>query len=180
MRVDRYSGFREFVTARGRALSRTAYLLTGDHGLAEDLLQTALAKTVRHWPKVRDGNPEGYVRRVLVNEQRSFWRRRRVSEQLTDRLPEAHHTTGDESERTVVRHALVTALRRLPPRQRAVVVLRYYEDMSEAETARLLGISTGTVKSQAYAALARMRALIPDLTEPDLTEPDLTEKVGNP
>jgi RNA polymerase sigma-70 factor (sigma-E family) len=163
--VDRYSGFHEFVTARGRALSRTAYLLTGDHGRAEDLVQTALARTARHWPRVRDGgNPEGYVRKVLTNEYISQWRRRRVAELPADQLPD-RAVTGDDANRVAVRLALSAALRQLPPRQRAVVVLRYYEDLSEAETAELLGVTIGTVKSQAHTGLARMRSLVPDLTE---------------
>jgi RNA polymerase sigma-70 factor (sigma-E family) len=163
-------GIREFVLARGPALSRTAYLLTADHGIAEDLLQSALAKTARHWPRVvAGGNPEGYVRRVLVNERTSWWRRRWTGERPTGHLPE-RPDNGDEADRIAARLTLVAALRQLPPRQRAVIVLRYYEDLSEAETAAMLGISTGTVKSQASAALRKLRAFVPDLVRRPVTE----------
>jgi RNA polymerase sigma-70 factor (sigma-E family) len=158
--VDRYQGFREFVEARGPALSRSAFLLTGSHHEAEDLLQAALVKTAAHWSRVaRDGNPEAYVRRVMVNERTSRWRRRR-----RDRPHELIDvgTPWDEADRTVQRLALAVALSQLPPRQRAAIVLRFYEDRSEAETADLLGVTTGTVKSQVHHALVRLRGLLPD------------------
>ncbi|MGN9911211.1 SigE family RNA polymerase sigma factor [Phytohabitans sp. LJ34] len=161
--MDRYEGLREFVVARGPALSRTAYLLTGDHTLAEDLLQHALAKTAAHWRRVVEGgNPEGYVRRVMVNERTSRWRRRRyveVSDAAAGDLP----GPADEAEAAVRRISLRRALAALPPRQRAVVVLRFFEDLSEAQTAEAMGCSVGTVKSQTHDALARLRALAPDL-----------------
>jgi RNA polymerase sigma-70 factor (sigma-E family) len=159
--VDRYEGFREFVLASGPALARTAYLLTGDHGAAEDLLQNVLARTARHWPRVRaGGNPVAYVRRGLINERNSWWRRRKKPS--TDDIPD-RPTSHDQVEAATVRVALAGALRRLPGRQRAVIVLRYYEDLSEAETARVLGVTVGTVKSQASAALTRLRTLAPEL-----------------
>jgi len=163
--MDRYEGFREFVLARGRALSRTAYLLTGDHQHAEDLLQQALTRTAVHWPRVVEGgNPEAYVRRCMVNERTSRWRRRRYAEVGGDALAAAEPVAvTDQADSVVRRVALVRALRELPPRQRVTVVLRYFEDLSEAQVAEELGCSIGTVKSQTHAALARLRALVPDL-----------------
>ena len=148
------SGFDEFVATRSAALLRTAYLLTGDHGLAEDLLQTALAKCWFAWERI-DGPPEPYVRRVLATTYATWWRRRWRGERPTGELPDR----GDPAATAPVddRDALWRALDTLPRRQRAVVVLRYYEDLSEAETAAALGISTGTVKSQAAKALAALR-----------------------
>jgi RNA polymerase sigma-70 factor (sigma-E family) len=161
--VDRYDGFREFVLARSAALGRTAYLLTGDHGHAQDLLQNALTKTASRWATLRDGNPEGYTRRVLYTEFVSAWRRRRkVTEVAQELLPERPHP-DDESERAIRRIALQRALALLAPRQRAVLVLRYFEDHTETQTADLLGCTTGTVKSTAHHALARLRDLAPEL-----------------
>ena len=143
--------FDDFVAARSGRLLRTAFLLTRDHALAEDLLQTALTKAWFAWRRI-EGDPEPYVRKVLVNTYSSWWRRRWNGEHPTEELPEtAHH---DEP---LAGHDLWTALGRLPRRQRAVVVLRYVEDLSEAETARLLDCSVGTVKSQASRALAKLR-----------------------
>jgi RNA polymerase sigma-70 factor (sigma-E family) len=167
--MDRYEGLREFVVARGAALSRTAYLLTGDHQLAEDLLQHALARTAAHWRRVvAGGNPEGYVRRVMVNERTSRWRRRRYAEvggPAAEEVLAAGPAPGarDEAEAAVRRIALRRALAALPPRQRAVIVLRFFEDLPEAKTAELMGCSVGTVKSQTHDALTRLRALAPDL-----------------
>lgn len=161
--VDRYEGFREFVQNRGQALSRTAYLLCGDHGAAEDLVQSALAKTAARWPTVRAaGSPEAYVRRVMVNERISWWRRRRHVEHPTGDLPE-RPSPGDESERVVRRITVAAALAQLAPRQRAVIVLRFYEDLSEAEAAAALGCGVGTVKRQTHDALARLRRIAPEL-----------------
>lgn len=161
--MDRFEGFREFVLARGPALSRTAYLLTGDHQHAEDLLQQALAKTAAHWRRVvAGGNPEGYVRRAMVNERTSWWRRRRYIEAGGEALG-AGPALPDAADSVVRRMALAGALRALPPRQRAVLVLRFFADLTEAQTAAELGVSVGTVKSQTHQALARLRALAPDL-----------------
>jgi RNA polymerase sigma-70 factor (sigma-E family) len=148
------SGFDEFVATRSPALLRTAYLLTGDHGLAEDLLQTALAKCWFAWGRI-DGPPEPYVRRALATTYATWWRRRWRGERPTGELPDR----GDQAATSPIddRDALWRALGALPRRQRAVVVLRYYEDLSEAETAAALGISTGTVKSQSAKALAALR-----------------------
>jgi RNA polymerase sigma-70 factor (sigma-E family) len=147
------SGFDEFVATRSQALLRTAYLLTGEHALAEDLLQTALAKCWFAWGRI-DGPPEPYVRRVITTTYATWWRRKWKAERPTGELPELVAEAGTSVED---RDALWRALATLPRRQRAVVVLRYYEDMSEAETAAALGISKGTVKSQASKALAALR-----------------------
>ncbi|TFV62147.1 UNVERIFIED_ORG: SigE family RNA polymerase sigma factor [Bacillus sp. AZ43] len=150
-------GFREFVTAQRGGLLRTAYLLTGDTGHAEDLVQTALLKTYKHWDRVAAaGDPKAYVRRVLVTTSVS-WRRRLLStEQVMDALPEQAHYDSHPERST----AVIEALRALPPRMRAVVVLRYYEDRTEAQTAELLGCSVGTVKTQASRAMARLRTAL--------------------
>lgn len=149
------TGFAEFVHARGTALHRTAYLLTGDWATAEDLLQTALAKSYLRWDRIDAADPEGYVRRVLVNTYASWWRRRWRHEVPHDVLPEG--PSGDRWDDVDARHALGAALERLPRRMRAVVVLRFHEDMSEAAVAQALGISVGTVKSQTAKALAKLR-----------------------
>jgi len=151
-------GFDEFVFARRAALVRTAYLLTGSHPDAEDLVQTALIKCVPHWKQIAD-RPEPYVRQVLVRESVSRWRRRRWRETSTDAVPEQTQAAPDLDQRETLRRALGT----LAPRQRAVMVLRYYEDLTEKETASVLGVAVGTVKSQARDGLARLRELVPDL-----------------
>jgi RNA polymerase sigma-70 factor (sigma-E family) len=147
--------FDEFVAVRGQALQRTAYLLTGDWALAEDLLQTALARAYPRWGRIARDNPEAYVRKALVNTWSSWWRRKWRGEAPTDRLPDSAgpDAYADADRRDAVRDAL----RRLPPKQRAVVVLRFHEDMTEAQVAALLGISVGTVKSQTSKALANLR-----------------------
>ena len=147
--------FAEFVAARSAALLRTAYLLTGHHQDAEDLVQAALMKAVPGWGRVREHEP--YVRRILVNESISRWRRRRWRETSSEVLAE-HGTDGpDLAERLVLRDAL----QQLAPRQRAVIVLRYFDDLTETQTAEVLGIRLGTVKSQARDALARLRQVLP-------------------
>ncbi|MGC4937749.1 SigE family RNA polymerase sigma factor [Kribbella sp. DT2] len=166
--------FDAFVLARSGRLLRTAYLLTQDHALAEDLLQTTLAKAWFAWSRIEGGDPEPYVRKVLVNTYSTWWRRRWNGEQPTDELPEP---AGPEGTGAAERTDLWRALQQLPRRQRAVVVLRYYEDLSEAETARILGCSTGTVKSQASKAFAKLR-LDPNLVaDPVTADPaDLADK----
>ncbi len=146
--------FDAFVLARSAGLLRTAYLLTGDQQGAEDLLQAALAKAWFAWHRI-EWEPEAYVRRIMATTSASWWRRRWTGETPTSPLPET--AAPPEAELTVERQDLWRALRHLPPRQRAVVVLRYLEDRSEAETAHLLDCSTGTVKSQAAKALAKLR-----------------------
>ena len=155
--------FDDFVAARSRALLRTAYLLTHDHALAEDLLQTSLTKAWFAWRRI-EGDAEPYVRRILVNTYASWWRRTWNGEHPTDDLPErAAAEAGAEPT------DLWQAMARLPRRQRAVVVLRYFEDLTEAQTADLLGCSVGTVKSQCSKALAKLRI-----------DPALAEAEGDP
>lgn len=168
--MDRLDGFRDFVAARGPAFSRMAYLLTGDHATAEDVVQEALIKTALRWRRVQaGGNPEAYVRQVILNQFRTWWsRRRRLAELPTASVPE---TAGRDDEAATVdrRLLLASALATLPPRQRAVLYLRYYEDRTEAETAAELGCTVGTVKRHAHDALARLRGRTPAL-HPDSQE----------
>lgn len=158
--------FDDFVAARGSALARTAYLLTADRHLAEDLLQSALAKAAPRWHRLAD--PEAYLRRTMYTEHISWWRRRRhiVETPLTSEVDvraSAAYAAPAHDDVLVDRDALRTALLQLAPRQRAVVVLRYYEDLTEGQAADVLGVSIGTVKSQTHAALKRLRALAPEL-----------------
>ncbi|WP_181311926.1 SigE family RNA polymerase sigma factor [Nocardioides campestrisoli] len=148
--------FSSYMAGRQASLLRTAYLLTGDRAGAEDLVQTAFAKLYLSWDKVRDRESlDGYVRRIVVNEHHSLWRRAwKRLERSSDRLPET--AVLDEYD-DGAGAGLWRLVQSLPPRQRAVVVLRYYEELSEAEIAATLGISTGTVKSQASRALATLR-----------------------
>ncbi len=148
--------FREYVKARGRALLRTAYLLTGNLADAEDLVQSALAKTYLAWDKIEDrGALDGYVRRAMVNTHISWWRRRRLDEFPTDEIPDqavADHSVSSDLQETVRR-----AIDRLPQRMREAVMLRFYDDMTEAEVAEVLGVSLGTVKSTVSRAVAKLR-----------------------
>jgi RNA polymerase sigma-70 factor (sigma-E family) len=175
-------GFAEFVAARSAALLRTAWLLTGDAGRAEDLLQTALAATWRRWRQVAaGGNPEAYVRRAIVTAYLSWWRRRWRGEVPTaspdDAGPAAAPGFGpagavDVAAEVASRDAVRRALARLSPQQRAVVVLRYVEDLSVADTAGVLGCSQATVKVQSHRGLQSLRA------DPDLNR-STTEEVGS-
>jgi RNA polymerase sigma-70 factor (sigma-E family) len=157
-------GFEEFMAARWKALYRTAYLLTGDRHDAEDLLQTALARTCVRWSAIRDkGAADAYVRRAMTNQAQRGWRRRGrevVTEAPPDRGLDHLGLRADHL-------ALWDEVRRLPPRMRAAIVLRYFEDLSVAETARELGCSEGAVKSQTHHALRHLRAAMPAL---ELTE----------
>ncbi|MDX3311122.1 SigE family RNA polymerase sigma factor [Streptomyces sp. NPDC054884] len=157
MQAEQEDRFQEFVRARWSRLVRTAYLLTGDVHHAEDLTQTALAKAYRSWRRIsRSDSPEAYVRRMLVTCNSDRFRKRRVTEALTAAPPD--RAGRDEGAGQVEeRGSLLAGLAQLPPRQRAVVVLRYWEDLSEAEVAEVLGCSTGTVKSQASKGLAKLR-----------------------
>jgi RNA polymerase sigma-70 factor (sigma-E family) len=151
------AGFDAFLVARSRSLLRTAFLLVQDDALAQDLLQTALAKSWFAWRRI-EGDPEAYVRRVMVTTSVSWRRRRWTGETPTARLPEsADSAVRADQDGWAEQQDLWNAVGRLPPRQRAVVVLRYLEDRSEAEAAELLGCSVGTVKSQAAKALAKLR-----------------------
>ncbi|WP_346118864.1 SigE family RNA polymerase sigma factor [Micromonospora coerulea] len=156
--------FTTFVTERGDALLRVAYALTGNQHAAEDLLQNALAKAYARWPRIR-GDAEPYVKRILYHDQVSGWRRRsRRAEVPVAELPE-RPATGDGGHDTDLRLLLREALRALPPRQRAVLTLRYLEDLSVERTAAILGCRAGTVASQASRALAKLRELVPALDE---------------
>ena len=164
-RAARDAEFEQYMTARQPSLLRTAYLLTGDRHSAEDLVQSSLAKLYLSWDKVqRRELLDGYVRRIMVNENNSLWRRAwKRREVTTDEVPDrtgplAHLDSAESSvQRSAQSSALWEFVQTLPRKQRAVVVLRYYEDLSEAEVAEILGISVGTVKSQSSRALAALR-----------------------
>jgi len=150
--------FSAFVAERGHALFRTAYALSGNQHAAEDLLQVSLAKLVLYWSRVAT-DPEAYARRIIYREHISLWRRMwRRRETPTDTPPEARLAERDHAGAALDRVLLREMLRMLPPRQRAVIVLRYLEDRSEQEVADILGCTTGTVGSQASRALAKLRA----------------------
>ncbi|MGI8614459.1 MAG: SigE family RNA polymerase sigma factor [Nocardioidaceae bacterium] len=154
--VDRMD-FDTFVATRSQPLLKAAWLLTGDWQLAEDLLQTALAKAYLAWGRIRSGgNEDAYVRRVLITTYATWWRRHWRGEEPTDLVGEALDL-DDCYGRIDLRQTVMDALTQLPRRQRAVVVLRYYCDLSEADTADALSCSVGTVKSQAAKGLAKLR-----------------------
>jgi RNA polymerase sigma-70 factor (sigma-E family) len=169
MGVREPDGFREYVTARSPALMRAAWLLTGNEAAAEDLVQSALVRIWPRWAKLdREGSIDAYMRRVLVTTYINGWRRRWRGEVPTEVLPDGPAAVDAQAavdQRLLVRQALAD----LPPRQRAVVVLRYFEDLTEAQAAQALGCSVGTVKSQTAKALARLR------THPWLAPADLEE-----
>jgi RNA polymerase sigma-70 factor (sigma-E family) len=154
---ERVSGFAELVDARSTALLRLAYAVVGDHQLAQDLLQEALVKIYVAWPRLRDASgAEAYARRTIVTTAISWRRRRSFHEPPVDVVPDSAGDP-DQDDRLATHDVLWQQVRALPPRQRTVLVLRYYEDLSEAETAELMGCSTGTVKSQLSAALGKLR-----------------------
>jgi RNA polymerase sigma-70 factor (sigma-E family) len=155
---DRDAEFSDYMAARQPSLLRTAFLLTGDRHTAEDLVQTALAKLYLRWDKVeRLESIDGYVRRILVNEHSSLWRRPwKKRETVTADLPES--AIEPETDPGGPDTDLWSFVQTLPRKQRAAIVLRYYEQLSEAETAAVLGVSVGTVKSQTSRALATMRS----------------------
>jgi len=149
-------GFRDYVTTRGPSLLRAAYLLTGNRADAEDLVQAALAKTYLAWDRIEDrGALDGYVRRAMINTHISWWRRRKLDEYPTDDIPD--QPVADHADQSQLQDSLRRAVERLPHRMRAAVVLRYYEDMTEAEVADALGVSLGTVKSTVSRAVAKLR-----------------------
>jgi RNA polymerase sigma-70 factor (sigma-E family) len=153
--------FRAFVTARSPALLRSAYLLVGDRSKAEDLLQVTLLKAYQQWRRIKDpAAAEGYVRRAMVNTATSWWRGRPYRERPVDTLPE--RGGSDEIAARIEQDAMWQHLQSLPVKQRAVLVLRYYEGMSEAEIADALNISRGTVKSHASRALGSLRRQFQD------------------
>ncbi len=152
--------FTDYLHARQPSLLRTAYLLTGDRHTAEDVLQTSLAKLYLAWDKVNDRNAvDAYVRRIMVNENNSLWRKPwKRREHAIDTMPDAAYVDAYDDGRSA---ALWEVVQSLPPKARAVVVLRFYEQLSEAETADVLGISVGTVKSQCSRAVTALRERVP-------------------
>jgi RNA polymerase sigma-70 factor (sigma-E family) len=164
MRAEHEAEFEQYVVARGQALLRLAHVLTRDRHLAEDLVQTALTETYRHWRKVRKADhPDAYVHRILVNAHLSWHRRRSSGELPTDVLPSEDHVSvasevPDHAAGIATRDELLRALSTLPPRARTVLVLRYYADLDDAAIAALLGVAVSSVRSTASRALATMRA----------------------
>ncbi|UUZ57762.1 SigE family RNA polymerase sigma factor [Nocardioides sp. B-3] len=171
--MEQRTGDRESFTAwatvcRPRLL-RTAIFLSGDRGRAEDLVREALTKVAQRWPRLRDGNPDAYARQIPVRDNISWWRRSRL-EVVSDVADPGRTASGDTGvERRLL---LLDALRRLTERQRAVLVLRYFDDLSEADIAHAPGVSTGTVKSTAHSALRRLHELAPELSE--LLSPEIS------
>ena len=166
MKKSAEAEFRLFVTSRWGRLMRTAYLLTGHHQDAEDLVQSALVKAYTSWGRVRRSqDPDAYVWRIMINVNIDRLRRFKLGEWLTHWLPES--PAPDRTDQVVERSALLDALQELPPRQRATVVLRYLEDRSESEVAAMLGTRVGTVRSQNAKALSRLRRVLP---RPTLSE----------
>ena len=166
--------FRQFVAARSASLQRTAYLLVGDWAHAEDVLQTALTKTYVAWKRLGEIEAvEAYARRVLVTTATSWWRRRWHGERPTEIMPE--RAAPDRLDEQLERQEMWRHVLALPTRQRATLVLRYYEDLTEAETARVLGVAVGTVKSQTARALATLRARLVE----EGIEPASAGMVGN-
>jgi RNA polymerase sigma-70 factor (sigma-E family) len=168
------SAFAEFVEHRSHALLRTAYLLVGDHQLAQDLVQEALIKTLIAWPRLRDTTKlDGYVRRTIVTTAIGWRRRRSFHERPAEYLPET--PTADGAEVVPTYQLLIAHLRGLPPRQRAAIVLRFYEDLNLAQTAELMGCSVGAVKSHVSVGLSRLRERLgPELDLVPTSEEELT------
>ncbi|MEU6143397.1 SigE family RNA polymerase sigma factor [Streptomyces sp. NPDC047081] len=155
-----YPSFASYVRARQPVLLRTARSLTANPSDAEDLLQTALTKTYVAWERIEDHRAlDGYVRRALLNTRTSQWRKRKVDEFVCEELPEPEPLPDgeDPAEQQALHDAMWRAIMKLPDRQRAMVVLRYYEDLSEVQTAEVLGVSVGTVKSAVSRALGKLR-----------------------
>jgi RNA polymerase sigma-70 factor (sigma-E family) len=150
--------FTEWAAGVERRLLRSAYLLTGDLHRSEDLVQEALVKVAMRWERLREGNPTAYARTIVMRDHISWWRRRGRETPVAETFGEAA-VSSDPDAAMVVRRAL----QRLTPAQRAVVVLRHFDDLSVDETAAILGIAAGTVKSQNAAALARLRDGAPEL-----------------
>ena len=154
--------YADFVRGRTAALLRAALVLTGDQGLAEDLVQSALARTHLAWSRLSEqGNAEAYTRKVMYHLQVDWWRRKRVLETLPGVVPEL--PAGDNADAVVLRVSVARALDQLTPRQRAVIALRFFEDQTESEAATVLSCSVGTVKSQTAKALAKLKRLCPEL-----------------
>jgi len=176
-------GFTEFVMGRSASLFRTAVLLTRDPHSAQDLLQTALTKVWRSWDRI-EGEPDAYTRRVILNQFLTDRSRRWTGEHPTEQLPEqpVHDRLGrapaDPARLVTDRETLADAVAALPPRQRAVVVLRYFHDLSEAQIAQEMGTSPGTVKSQHSKALAALR-ISEHLDDGESTEPASDTSITN-
>jgi RNA polymerase sigma-70 factor (sigma-E family) len=153
---DAERDFETFVQVNAHRLVHAATLLTGDRGRGEDLVQNVLARTYRNWHRIRHEDPLGYVRRGLVNSHRDWWRRKPSHERPSAYFPD-HRAIDDPATEHARRDAVLRALAGLTKRERAVVVLRYYEDLTEAEIARVLDIAAGTVKSTANRALGKLR-----------------------
>lgn len=164
---ERDTDFDAYVAARQARHLRTAFLLTGDRHLAEDLVQNAYAKLYLAWHRVgRIENLDGYVRRMIVNEHTSWWRRAWWrNEVVVDGIPEQRHPDDDSVADVAQRDALWSIVLGLPPRQRAAVVLRFYEDLSVQQTAEVLGCTEGTVKSQTSKGIAAMRQALQEVSE---------------
>jgi RNA polymerase sigma-70 factor (sigma-E family) len=163
-RDDEEASFLEYVRADTAALSRAAFLLTADRQLAEDLVQETLLRVVGRWRRiVAAGDPRPYVRRVMYHQHVSLWRRSRT--RLVPVVEPPDRQVPDPAESSDVALLVHAALARLAPRQRAVLVLRYFEDRTERETAEIMGCRVGTVKSHTRQALARLRSMAPELAE---------------
>jgi RNA polymerase sigma-70 factor (sigma-E family) len=173
-RASDVTAFSEFVEARSSSLFRSAYLMVGDHQLAQDLVQEALVKTLIAWPRLRDrAHVEAYTRRVVVTTSISWRRRRSFHERPISTLPE--RVDPDPVEAVVTQDAVVAALLTVPLRRRIAIVLRYYQDLTEAQTADLMGCSVGAVKSQVAAGLKRLREALGDTFDETLmTEREAT------
>ncbi|THV43207.1 SigE family RNA polymerase sigma factor [Glycomyces buryatensis] len=155
--------FREYVAARSAGLHRAAYLLTGNWATAEDLVQTTLTKTYLAWGRIRTTDSvDAYARRILYNTNASWWRKRSNREKPTEIFEDRPDPSRDFAEQSAMRDAMWKHIAALPKRQRAVLVLRYYENRTDAQIAEVLGISVGTVKSQSSRALAGMRKRLGD------------------
>jgi RNA polymerase sigma-70 factor (sigma-E family) len=171
-------GFRAFVNMRWPSLVVTAYLITADRGVAEDCVQEALARVHRRWNRIPQGAAVAYSHRAVVNAALSWRRRRRVAEVALE--PGFDRAGASGADADGVDPALLAALRSLPPRMRAAVVLRYLEDLSEAETARVLGCSVGTVKSATHRGVARLRTALGDQAEEESPDtPPVTVRKGH-
>ncbi|HZM74648.1 MAG TPA: SigE family RNA polymerase sigma factor [Candidatus Limnocylindrales bacterium] len=162
MASQNWETFVEYVAARSSALQRAAYLMVGDVGLAEDLVQEALVKTCGAWPRLRDrGAAEAYTRKVITTTALGWFRRRSWSAERPIGRPPDTSTPG-HADGVTDRAWLWRCLLQLPPRQRVAIVLRFYEDLSEAQTAEAMNCAVGTVKSQVSAGLAKLRSLVGD------------------
>lgn len=154
--------FTEFAVARTPQLYRAAWLLCGDAHRAEDLVQEAMVKVAARWDRLRDLNPDAYARKIMYHDNISWWRKRRREVLTGDDADGPAPVVVPDGERRAV---LLAALRKLTPRQRAVIVLRYFEDLTERQTAELMGVSIGTVKSQTHLSLRRLREAAPQLAD---------------